>query len=160
MLNKEIFIKRNIDPPYYSVWTEIASFTLLTQISQLQFVMRLTVRPCSIYLLTLFLSLCFLPLRHQVVWDRYMGVIKSCIFKMYHDWSVFFNPPPPLSPLSPWFVFCLFPPAEAVILALWFVLSLFRFVSGDEFCFSSPIIAFQPPRLHPQRPCSVCKFGL
>uniref|UniRef100_A0A671QFH1 Fibroblast growth factor (acidic) intracellular binding protein b n=1 Tax=Sinocyclocheilus anshuiensis TaxID=1608454 RepID=A0A671QFH1_9TELE len=23
--------------------------------------------------------------RHQVVWDRYMGVIKSCILKMYHD---------------------------------------------------------------------------
>ncbi|KAF6717383.1 Acidic fibroblast growth factor intracellular-binding protein [Oryzias melastigma] len=23
--------------------------------------------------------------KHQVVWDRYMGVIKSCIFKMYHD---------------------------------------------------------------------------
>uniref|UniRef100_A0A8C7V2W2 Fibroblast growth factor (acidic) intracellular binding protein a n=1 Tax=Oncorhynchus mykiss TaxID=8022 RepID=A0A8C7V2W2_ONCMY len=23
--------------------------------------------------------------KHQVVWDRYMGVIKSCILKMYHD---------------------------------------------------------------------------
>uniref|UniRef100_A0A8C2DBK3 Fibroblast growth factor (acidic) intracellular binding protein b n=1 Tax=Cyprinus carpio TaxID=7962 RepID=A0A8C2DBK3_CYPCA len=23
--------------------------------------------------------------RHQVIWDRYMGVIKSCILKMYHD---------------------------------------------------------------------------
>uniref|UniRef100_A0A673I908 Fibroblast growth factor (acidic) intracellular binding protein b n=1 Tax=Sinocyclocheilus rhinocerous TaxID=307959 RepID=A0A673I908_9TELE len=23
--------------------------------------------------------------RHQVVWDRYIGVIKSCILKMYHD---------------------------------------------------------------------------
>uniref|UniRef100_A0A3P8UYM1 Fibroblast growth factor (acidic) intracellular binding protein a n=1 Tax=Cynoglossus semilaevis TaxID=244447 RepID=A0A3P8UYM1_CYNSE len=23
--------------------------------------------------------------KHQVVWDRYMGVVKSCIFKMYHD---------------------------------------------------------------------------
>ncbi|MEQ2226910.1 hypothetical protein ILYODFUR_032263, partial [Ilyodon furcidens] len=23
--------------------------------------------------------------KHQAVWDRYMGVIKSCIFKMYHD---------------------------------------------------------------------------
>ncbi|CAL8306127.1 unnamed protein product [Arctogadus glacialis] len=23
--------------------------------------------------------------KYQVVWDRYMGVIKSCIFKMYHD---------------------------------------------------------------------------
>uniref|UniRef100_A0AAY5KHX3 Fibroblast growth factor (acidic) intracellular binding protein a n=1 Tax=Esox lucius TaxID=8010 RepID=A0AAY5KHX3_ESOLU len=23
--------------------------------------------------------------KHQVLWDRYMGVIKSCILKMYHD---------------------------------------------------------------------------
>uniref|UniRef100_A0A8C9TNL0 Fibroblast growth factor (acidic) intracellular binding protein a n=1 Tax=Scleropages formosus TaxID=113540 RepID=A0A8C9TNL0_SCLFO len=23
--------------------------------------------------------------KHQVTWDRYMGVIKSCILKMYHD---------------------------------------------------------------------------
>ncbi|XP_043982064.1 fibroblast growth factor (acidic) intracellular binding protein a isoform X1 [Gambusia affinis] len=23
--------------------------------------------------------------KHQAVWDRYMGVIKSCIYKMYHD---------------------------------------------------------------------------
>ena len=31
------------------------------------------------------LSLFLLCFRYQVVWDRYMGVIKSCIFKMYHD---------------------------------------------------------------------------
>lgn len=43
MLNKEIFIKREVDPPHYCEWTKIASFTLFTQISQLHFVMRLGV---------------------------------------------------------------------------------------------------------------------
>lgn len=35
-------------------------------------------------LLCLTLSL-FLILRHQTVWTRYMGVIKSCIIRMYHE---------------------------------------------------------------------------
>lgn len=28
---------------------------------------------------------CLGTFRHQMIWDRYMGVIKSCILQMYHE---------------------------------------------------------------------------
>lgn len=154
MLNKEIFIKRT-PPPHYTECTKIASFT---QISQQRFVIRLTVPLCSIHLqFALFLSLCFLPLRHQVVWDRYMGVIKSCIFKMYHDWSVFLRGLPPSSPLFTLGLFSVCPPLlKPLYLPFRLSFLCFQFISSDVLGFSSPIITFSLPVCT----LSICKFGL
>ncbi|XP_038555470.1 fibroblast growth factor (acidic) intracellular binding protein a isoform X1 [Micropterus salmoides] len=75
-------------------------------------------------------------------WASSKAVSSKCIMTEAFSLCRFF----------PCFVFCLFHPAEAFLLAPPFVLSLFRLISGDEFCLLSPIIAFSLPVCNPSGP--------
>lgn len=85
MLNKEIFIKSNRPPSFHCVDKDCLIYFLHPDFTIT--VCHETYTVSLLHLLIVYSSFVFLslPLRHQVVWDRYMGVIKSCIFKMYHD---------------------------------------------------------------------------
>lgn len=144
MLNKEIFIKRNIDSPITLSGQRLPHllssprFHNNSSSEDLQYLFA----PFTYSLLSFCLSV-FLPLRHQVVWDRYMGVIKSCIFKMYHDWRVFslrlspfFSVALPLC-----FFFCLF----ALLRLLSYSLGFFAFsVSSSSWWWSASQAPLSP----------------
>lgn len=140
MLNKEIFIKKN-HPPLHWVYKDCHIYFSSPRFHNYSVSWDCTVPLCSIYLqFAVFLSLLCAPSSDTRscgtdTWVSSKAVSSRCITTEASVSQLV----PLLSPLSLWFVF---PPGEAVVLALQFVLSLF----ADEFLFSSSII---PPSLAP-----------